>query len=182
MERRRHMARNKDNSLAFEFGEMYRHGHSTMGVIKDYVKAANWWRYAAERGHNPSRLLLARCYRFGVGVVQSHETAIGIWQRAVEDGSAAAMERLALCYQHGDGLKQSNECSFYWYRRAVECGNGAACMNLSSAYKNGELGLAVDHKEASRLLQLGVERGDVCSIHNWATILETGQSIMFYSM
>lgn len=77
----------------YEAGAMARDG---IGVEQDFEQAAEWFEHAAEQGHGPSQLALARLYLQGVGIERNEELAYFWASLAVraDSGLAALAERV----------------------------------------------------------------------------------------
>ena len=71
--------------------ESYRTG---AGVQKDPVKAVQWFRRAAEKGHAGAQYWLAESYRKGEGVAKDVAKAAEWYSRAAQQGHNVAREKL----------------------------------------------------------------------------------------
>lgn len=135
----------KDPEAQNQMGEDYYYGQN--GKEKDYVKAAKWYRKAAEQGHMYAQYSLAWCYDKGIGVTALPVEAAKWYRKAAEQGHAASQCSLGLCYETGEGvIKELNE-AVNWYRKAAEQDYPAAQCNLGFCYKNG-IGVKQDEAEA----------------------------------
>lgn len=76
----------KNDGAQYMLGVCYFNGD---GVEKDLVRSAQWYRKAAENGHQSAQYELALCYLYGDGVEESYDEAL-YWFRA---GSALGDKR-----------------------------------------------------------------------------------------
>ena len=75
-----------------KLGEDYYFGKN--GKQKDYVKAVEWFRKAAEQGNDDAQFNLGMCYEFGQGVVKDLTEAVKWYRKAVKQGNDLAKEML----------------------------------------------------------------------------------------
>ena len=77
------------------------------GVSRDYKKAAEYFRNAAEQGHAIAQYNLGLMYELGDGVPQSYSNAFSWYLKAAEQGLARAQYDLASLYERGKTGLQS---------------------------------------------------------------------------
>lgn len=75
-----------------KLGKDYHFGEN--GKQKDYVKAVEWFRKAAEQGHTLAQCALGYCYESGEGVVKDLAEAVKWYRKAAEQGNDLAKEML----------------------------------------------------------------------------------------
>lgn len=80
-----------DMNSILRLGDMYYFGN---GNEKDHIKAAYWYRTAAEKGDANAQFNLAAMYQSGDGVPQNEETAKEWYQKAAENGHEEAKKAL----------------------------------------------------------------------------------------
>src|SRR5581483_5823666 len=73
----------EDPQAQYNRGAEYWYGR---GVPQDYVKAANWFRKAAEGGHAESQYRLAQMLAIGQGITQDNAEAANWYRKAAEQG------------------------------------------------------------------------------------------------
>lgn len=105
---------------------MYRKGS---GVIQDYEKAVDWYRYSAEQGNVEAASSLALIYYEGDGVAQDYKKSVKWCRSSVEQGNATAQLNLALVYTKGRGVTQVDLYAHMWRKIAAEGGNSRAQEN-----------------------------------------------------
>lgn len=132
------------------------------GVTRDFAKAAQLYRSAAEQGHGRAAMNLAVSYREGEGVpvdkaeMVSLKTLVQRWccpcsiecwcmtcmqvrwyKVAADEGHAAAQCNLGLCYGRGDGVAQDIMLGVTLLIKAAKQGDPIA---ISSLAQNGIIG------------------------------------------
>ena len=86
-----------------KLGEQYASG---MGVARNYVKAVDLYRKAAEQGYAVAQFNLGKMYENGKGVSQSDEQACRWYIKAAIQGHADAQNNLQRMYREGGSLTQ----------------------------------------------------------------------------
>lgn len=123
------------------------------------LKALDYFRKAAERGHAVAQLFMAMgCMKFE----NDHNDEVMYWlQKAAEQGERQAMYNLGISYHRGDiDGKVDIEKSLYLFRRAAEKGYGAACARLASIYLNGDDGVEQNMAKAKFWALVAYSHGD----------------------
>ena len=93
--------------------------HATgQGTIRDEVKAADFYRRAAERGSSAAQYALGALYADGRGVQKDSRQAIAWYQKAAEQSVPEAASGLAYIYENGAGVPADIEQAIEWYYRA----------------------------------------------------------------
>jgi len=67
----------------------------------DHLKAADWWRQAANHGNKEAQLAIAKCYEAGKGVPRDEKMSVYWYEKAAEQGSAEAKLKVARIGVHG---------------------------------------------------------------------------------
>jgi TPR repeat protein len=78
------------------------------------VRAAHWFRKAAEQGHIESQYKLGRYYVTGTGVKRSYRKAMEWFLLAAEQGDVSSQRLLAAAYFEGRGLPRDTMESRMW--------------------------------------------------------------------
>lgn len=97
---------------------------------KNYAKAIEWYRRAAEQGYAPAQFSLGVCYNYGHSVTQDFAEAAKWYRKAAEQGFAKAQNSLGFCYENGEGVTKDILEAVNWYRKAAEQGQTNAKSNL----------------------------------------------------
>ena len=76
---------------------------------KDYVKAAESLKKAAEHGHVEAQFYLANMYADGQGVKKDYQQAMHWYRKVADQGFAEAQFNLGVMYYKGQGVTQDYE-------------------------------------------------------------------------
>ena len=126
---------------------------------KDYVKAVEYFRKAAEQGHARAQFYLGYCYNAGQGVAKDYAEAVKWYRKAAEQGDAWAQNNLGNCYYNGEGVAKDYAEAAKWYRKAAEQGHAKAQYNLGLCYQYGQ-GVAKDLTKAKEWYQKAADNGN----------------------
>jgi uncharacterized protein len=122
---------------------------------KDYLKAVQTWRPAAEAGEPEAQYRLGVMYADGKGVAPNDAEAALWFERAASQGNAAAQYNLGASYAEGVGVRRDMETAAKWFHRAADQGNVLAQLNLGLQYAAGA-GVAQDDVEAMKWIDLAI--------------------------
>lgn len=106
----------KDAAAQFALGLRYYNGD---GVAKDFSKAVELYRKAAEQGFAPAQTNLAWFYETGRVVAKNEVEAVKWWRKAAEQGCAQAQCCLGVCYVRGGGVTKDLVQAYKWLSLAV---------------------------------------------------------------
>ncbi len=123
-----------DAQAQFLLGVMYEKGR---GIAQDPVKAANWYRKAAQQDHIIAQLSLGNLYDKGLGVRQSYAEARTWYTKAAVLGNPEAMYFLGSMYYNGDGLEKDLKTALAWLQRSAE--QNYPMANMAVAQVSAEL-------------------------------------------
>lgn len=121
----------------------------------DVVTAVKLLRSAADAGYAPAQARLAAI----LDAAEEDAAAIGLYRKAAAQGNAAGEYGLGLMYAKGEGTRRDHAEALKWFRRAAEKNYVPAVETIASAYLYGDLGLAVDQKEAEAWGERAVKLG-----------------------
>jgi len=99
---------------------------------KDYKKAAECFRRAAEQGHVNAQYNIGIMYERGNGVKQDYKEALKWYHKAAEQGKAEAQHNIGIMYADGQGVPQDNKKAVKWLRMAVKQGFEPSKRKLES--------------------------------------------------
>jgi len=139
-----HKAQDGDAEAQAAMGIRYYKGED---VPKDYAKAVEWFRKAAEQGHAEAQYNLGVMYLHGRGVRQDDKMAVEWYRKAADQGHALAQYRLGWMYGYGFGVAQDDKMAVEWYRKAAVQGYAEAQYNLGWMFEIGR-GVAKDMNKA----------------------------------
>lgn len=151
-----------DSEAQLLMGNLYFDGKD---AIRDYVKAAKWYRLAAIQGQAQAQFNMGVIYDAGLGVAQSQAEALSWYRAAAQQGFASAQLNLGVAYSEGQGIAKSDADAIKWFRLAANQGESQAQFNLAVIYAKGQ-GVAQDFVEAYRWAKLSADQG-----HEQARIL-----------
>ncbi len=153
----------KKSKKQYQLGNNYYFGKN--GIAKDYYKAVEYYRKAAEQGFADAQCNLGLCYEAGQGVAKDHAEAMKWYRKAAEQGHAWAQNNLGSCYYNGEGVAKDYAEAVKWYRKAAEQSNEYAQYNLGLCYQQGN-GVIKDYVEAVKWYRKAAEQGDEYAQHN----------------
>jgi TPR repeat protein len=122
-------------------GNYYYYGRETdegYGVEKDWEKAVELYRKAADQGEPGGLNNLGNSYFYGEGVERDEAKGIELYLESAKKGYAVAQNNLGNCYYLGQAVEQDLEKAVFWYRRAAFNGNPAAQGNYGELYYYGK--------------------------------------------
>lgn len=137
-------------------GQNYYYGN---GVEQDYIKAAEWFRKAAEQGDTEAQEYLGGMYYHGKGVEQDYVKAAEWYEKAAEQGNDGAQRQLGYMYVKAQGVEQDYVKAAEWYEKAAEQGDHWAQYYLGCMYYYGK-GVKEDHAKAIEWLKKAAEQGN----------------------
>ena len=88
--------------------------------MKDDIKAVEWYRKAAEQGHEVAQNNLGWMYQQGRGVPQDDQAAINWYSKAANQGYSLAQDNLGWVYEHGWGVKKDLRKAREWYQKSAK--------------------------------------------------------------
>ena len=158
----------------YELGDDYYYGYN--GVTKDYYKAVEHYRKAAELGHADAQLQLGYCYDIGAGVSQDCYEAVKWYRKSAEQGNIYAQHNLGNSYYNGEGVTKDYYEAVKWYRKAADQGYASAQNNLGSRYYNGE-GVGKDYYEAVKWYRKSADQGNEVAQSNLGLCYRYGNGV-----
>ena len=146
----------------YTLGEMY---YAGLGVPKDYVEAAAWYRQAAEQGHDWAQCLLGKMYANGEGVPHDDAAAVRWYRLAAEQGLAYAQTTLGEMYLRGEGVSHDAVEAVTWYRFAAEQGHTRANQGMATT----RMGKSTIAKSEIRGWRIGVTQSERENVSQYVT-------------
>ncbi|KAI8875574.1 HCP-like protein [Backusella circina FSU 941] len=132
--------------IIFNLGYMYFQGSC---LEKNYTKAFEHFKTAADQGHNEAQNHLGHMYEHGYGVKKNIVSAIQWYKKAAEQNHVIAIKNLGDIYFEGQGIEKDYNKALEFYEIAADKGNREAQSSLGSLYYYGN----------------GIERDIVSAIH-----------------
>ena len=182
------LAEKGDSAAQVDFGWRYFTG---LGVAKDFVETAKWFRKAADQGNVLAERNLGACYANGFGVPQDKAEAKKWYNKSVidkfketkalaEQGDADAQHEVGWDYLVGNpGASKDIVEAVKWLEMAGEQGNTNAQSELGSMYLWGNIffGATKDTDKAIYWLRKIVGRtGDAEAENNLGAVLDEKQN------
>lgn len=183
------MAAEQDDPAAWdEMAIAYQEG---LGVEKDFSKAAEYRKKAAELGYGDSQYSLGLNYEFGVGTERNFDEAIKWYTLAAEQKNLFACYRLAEKFAKGEGVPVNYSKAETYYREVIEAGEGGE----GDFYDDAIIKLALMHAtktndncSAFPLWKLAAERGNTlakcnlgfCYYNGWGTSKDDSQALYWW--
>ena len=135
-----------------------------IGVDQDYVKAAEDFNAAAQRGNQEARNSLAYLYMNGLGVPQDETKAFGLFKNAANSGNVNAQYQTGICYQFGTGCKPDWKKAADFLTRAAEQGDVEAMERLGYLFYEGSEDLPADDRKSFEWFLQAAGNGSVSSM------------------
>jgi len=157
----------------YRLGIMYAEGTV---VAKDPVKAAYWYKQAAEDGDEKAQFNLGQMYASGTGVEKSDQKAAYWYTKAAYHVNSDAQSNLALMYAAGTGVPKDEKKALYWFRTAAVLGNATAQYNLGVIFANGT-GVAKDEHQAAFWFRKVAMRGDANAMYDLGLLYAEGKGV-----
>lgn len=176
----RNAAEDGDVQAMWHLAKCYEYGK---GVKKDYEKAIEWYRQAADGGSSAAMRSLAINYKGGrCGLEKDNRKAINWLRKAADAGDNYASFTLGDLYARGDGVdKDMTEAVKYWSSAAYG-GHLDAMCNLGICYTRG-WGTKQDGGEAVMWLKWAAEKGHRSSQNNlacWYMLMQNVAKAMYW--
>ncbi|WP_160719344.1 tetratricopeptide repeat protein [Bacillus sp. USDA818B3_A] len=121
----------------FEMGKHYYFGSEQLGIVKDYLKAFDFFSNAALLGHAGALYYQGNMYLNGLGVVLDINQALLSLNDAAIKGEIEALDALGKIYQFGcsEILPDLKKAESY-YKNAVNLGYSPSMLNLAVLLEN----------------------------------------------
>ena len=101
----------------FNLGIMYEKG---IDVPQDKLKAAEWYRKAAEKGLVQAQFRLGSLYYHGQGVPKDLKQAAEWYTKAAEQGYPPAQAALGNMYLAGEGVPKDIAKAAHWHKKSIK--------------------------------------------------------------
>jgi hypothetical protein len=114
-----------------------RYYFGTGGLSRDYPKAYQSFRKAADLGNANAQFNLGIMSGDGTGVLKNETAAVAWYRKAASQGHSGAQLNLGIYLADGRGAPESDAEAAIWYRKAALQGVDDAQNNLGVQYANG---------------------------------------------
>jgi hypothetical protein len=146
-----------------------------LGVKRDEVAAAKWYRLAAEQDVPEAQFQYALMLMDGRFVEKDTKAAHALMEAAAEAGNRLAQFNFAQILVQREPGETGMEKAVVYYQRAAEAGLADAQYAMSQIYANGAGGKARDEAEARRWLALAARQNFDTAQLDLATWLVEGR-------
>ena len=143
-----------DANSEFDLGERYNYGND---VEKNYVKAAEYYKLAADQNHAGAQFALGDMYDLGRGVEKNYVDAAKYYKLAAERGYADAQFALGNMYEHSRGVEKNYVDAVKYYKLAADQNHADAQFALGNMWE-GALAVEQREVEAAQLYNLAAEQ------------------------
>jgi uncharacterized protein len=157
-------------------GELYDvYTGQKVNPAKDFAKALEWYRKAADQGHGRGLYRLGLMHFDAKGTAKEPNEAVRLFQasaaRATDDYHRNVLNDLGYVYDQGIGVKRSPVESLKHYQMAADLGSAEAQYNL------GSIGLEKKNdKDALKWFVLAAKKGHAEAQNNLGTLHATGRA------
>ncbi|POG66384.1 kinase-like domain-containing protein [Rhizophagus irregularis DAOM 181602=DAOM 197198] len=140
----------KNEKLAFVYYEKmaeldYAMGQHKLGyfyhigkcIEKNFKKAPNWYKKAANNGHLIAMNNLGLLY-IGEGIDVDNQKAFELFKKSAESEHSNGITMLGYCYNNGIGISINNKKAVELYQKAANLGNKTGQYNLAVMYEKGD--------------------------------------------
>jgi tetratricopeptide (TPR) repeat protein len=98
---------------------------------KDYAKAVELYRKAADMGNAMAVCNLGVRYFTGQGIPKDINKAVELWRKSADMGYATAMNNLGVCYRDGTGVPKDETKAIEWFKKAAAQGHAGSQSELT---------------------------------------------------
>ena len=147
-----------------------------IGVPKDLVQGAKWYRLAADQNHLPAQSDLGRCYEHGEGVAKDVLEAIKLYRQSADNQLATGQLNLGICYNNGVGVSKDSVEGAKWVRKAAENNLPFAQFMFGICCLTGE-GVAKDGAEGVKWLRLAADQDHTTAQYNLGLCYAIGEGV-----
>ncbi len=99
---------------------------------KQFKRAFNILRAAADGGESRCYLNLGYCYDIGLGCKRDWQKALYWYKRAVRRGSSSAAINIGITYRN----QRKRYLALYWFKKSLAMGDGDALLELGKLMLN----------------------------------------------
>ncbi|MFH1614503.1 MAG: protein kinase [Planctomycetota bacterium] len=158
-----------DSDTMYQQGQMHENAD---GVRRNYQKAIECYREAAEAGHIGAMNRLGAMYYAGMGVPRNFNKAVEWHHKAIDMGNIGAMSNLGAIYM----VNEYYEKAIKWYHKAIEAENSTAMHLLGMMYHEGA-GVSKDYKKAMEWYRKAAEADNSTGMNSLGIMYKNGWGI-----
>lgn len=158
-----------DAGAMLSLGRFYEYGH---GTSRNFTKALDWYRKAAEAGLPEGYYNLGVCYEVGMGTTSDEKKAAEYFGKAAELKLPLGMHKMAALYFSGTGVAKNDSRAVEYLIKAGEAGLPQAANDLGLVYMNGLYGQPKDTSVALDWFVYGADQGSLDAMGNIAAYFD----------
>ena len=166
----------KNSASAEEIFDMAVKYYLGNGVPKDYDKAFEYTKEAAELGCENAEHNLGAFYESGIGTSKDFDKALYWYEKAAMHGDPTKAYWLGYKYYNGQVAPKDFSKAIYWYEKAIKGGSSDAKLNLGFMYFNGD-GLNKNVAKAYELWAEAASEGNISACYNLGLCYEYGYGV-----
>jgi serine/threonine protein kinase len=111
----------------YNFGRCLEYGR---GIEQDFIRAAKFYRRAADLGNAAAQTSFGVCLERGIGVKSNPVLAARYYQRSAAQGDADGANNLGFCLERGRGVHEDIEAAAECYAFAADHGHPEGELNF----------------------------------------------------
>lgn len=146
------------------------------GVAKDYKKAYEWIKKAADQEEAYSMFLLGQLYEFGLFVKKDYKIAFKWYEKSAEKGDVNASFKIGCCYDDGIAVSPDVDVAMEWYNIAADKGHTGAMNAIGTLYHLGK-NISPDYQKAMEWYRKAADGGNSKAMFNIALLYENGLGV-----
>ena len=158
-----------DASAMLSLGRFYEYGH---GTSRNFSRALEWYRKAAEAALPEGYYNLGVCYEVGMGTVSDEKKAAEYFAKSAELKLPLAMHKMAALYFSGTGVAKDEGQAMAFLIAAGGTGLPQAANDLGLVYMSGLYGQPKDTSVALDWFIYGADQGSLDSMANIAAYFD----------
>jgi len=151
-------------------GELYMQG---LGVRRDAVEAARWYKLAADHGDRQGIFALASAKMRGAGMAEDRPGAKALFTKAAAMGHAGALYNLGIMAIEHNGVASDFATAAKDFEQAAQLGDAPAAYALGLLYRHGN-GVEKDETRAAYWIRQAADNGNIEGQVEYAIMLFNG--------
>ncbi len=151
-----------------------------LGVERDEIEAAQWYRKAADQNNPVAQIRLAEMLYNGFGGLQvgkDEKEAMKWCRKAADQYFPESQYLLSTFYRFGKGVEKDEKEALKWLRKAAEQNLPWAQVSLGELYAGGRMGVVYDDKEAVKWYRKATEQNDTLAFTMLGSMYEVGRGV-----
>ena len=164
-------ANNGNPAAMLSLGSLHERG---VGTARNFVKAFEWYKKAADAGLAEAYYNVGVCYETGIGNGGDARRAFENFEKSAELGLPQGYYKLATLYLSGLGVEKNESWGVELLKRAVDAGHMIAANDLGLVHHAGMYGQRINEELAFDLFTRAAELGNAEAMKNIAVFYRDG--------